>query len=85
VVNPDINCEENMSTELSVLVEGMTCGHCVRSVTSEVEALEGVDEVTIDLVPDGQSTLRVVGSHSLDADALEAAVEAAGYAVVPAA
>ena len=31
------------------LVEGMTCSHCVRSVTEEVSAIEGVSDVAVDL------------------------------------
>ena len=31
------------------LVEGMTCAHCVRSVTEEVSAIDGVSDVAVDL------------------------------------
>ena len=31
------------------LVKGMTCGHCVNSVSTEVSAIPGVNEVTVDL------------------------------------
>ncbi|HVT75905.1 MAG TPA: cation transporter [Acidimicrobiales bacterium] len=30
-------------------VKGMTCGHCVESVTKAMQALPGVTDVTVDL------------------------------------
>ena len=38
-------------------VQGMTCGHCAHAVTEELRALEGVTSVSVDLVPDGVSTV----------------------------
>lgn len=36
--------------EKSVLkVDGMSCEHCVKAITKAVGALDGVDEVTVDL------------------------------------
>ncbi len=55
-------------------VTGMTCGHCVASVTEEVSAVAGVGEVTVDLET---GTLTVTGDAP--ADAIKAAVEEAGY------
>ncbi|MEX5299954.1 heavy-metal-associated domain-containing protein [Kocuria sp. CPCC 205292] len=63
-------------------VEGMTCGHCARSVTEEITALEGVTEVHVDLVADGVSTVTVRGTAA--PEAVRAAVEEAGYTVVTA-
>ena len=39
------------------LVEGMTCAHCVRSVTEEVSAIDGVSDVAVDLHAGGVSTV----------------------------
>ena len=36
-------------------VTGMTCEHCARAVTQELERLGGVRGVTVDLVPGGES------------------------------
>jgi copper chaperone len=59
-------------------VNGMTCGHCVASVTEEVSAIPGVTNVSIDL----ESGLVTVDSNeALEADAFRAAVEEAGYTV----
>jgi copper chaperone CopZ len=60
-------------------VEGMTCGHCVRSVESAVSALAGVTSASVDLVPGGRSRLTVKGSAS-DAN-IRKAVAGAGYAL----
>ena len=65
-----------MTTEL--IVEGMTCEHCVRSVTEEVGEVAGVESVAIDL---SSGQLTVVGA-AIDLDAVRAAVDEAGYAVV---
>ena len=62
-----------MSTTTTFGVDGMTCGHCVSAVTSELSALPGVQDVAIQLVVGGSSTVSVVS---------EAVVEA-GYAVTP--
>jgi copper chaperone len=38
-----------MTTSTSTyLVNGMTCGHCVASVTDELRSLPGVHDVTVD-------------------------------------
>ncbi len=58
-------------------VEGLTCGHCVRSVENAVSALEGVESAAVDLVSGGRSRLTVGGD--VDGAAVRAAVAAAGY------
>ncbi|MFA5775532.1 MAG: heavy-metal-associated domain-containing protein [Ilumatobacteraceae bacterium] len=60
-------------------VTGMTCGHCVASVTREVSKLDGVTKVEIDL-PTGVVT--VESKQSLNPNAFAAAVKEAGYATV---
>ena len=36
-------------THQVIKVEGMTCGHCVETVTQAVQSLEGIQKVTVDL------------------------------------
>ncbi|MGW5667598.1 MULTISPECIES: heavy-metal-associated domain-containing protein [Micromonospora] len=60
-------------------VQGMTCGHCVNSVSTEVGALAGVTDVQVDLAS-GQVT--VTSESPLDTDAVRAAVDEAGYDLV---
>jgi len=59
-------------------VTGMTCGHCVQSVTEEVSAVPGVENVTVDLAT---GLLTVTSDQPLDDRAVRAAVEEAGYQV----
>ncbi|WBB77811.1 copper ion binding protein [Micromonospora sp. WMMD882] len=60
-------------------VRGMTCGHCVSSITKEVGALDGVSDVRVDL-PAGQVT--VTSETPLATDVVRAAVDEAGYHLV---
>ena len=61
-------------------VTGMTCGHCVASVTEEVSQVPGVTAVEVDLAT-GQVT--VSADSPLDEAAVAAAVDEAGYALSP--
>jgi len=67
-----------MSTTTTITVDGMTCGHCVSAVQTEVGKLDGVTDVSVDLT-NGQVT--VVAEATPDADALREAVEEAGFEV----
>ena len=63
-------------------VTGMTCEHCVRAVTSELTALEGVSEVTVTLVPGGISEVTVTSHAPLPGQAVGGALgEAGGYSL----
>jgi copper ion binding protein len=64
-----------MTTE-TYTVQGMTCGHCVSSVTEEVGELPGVRDVQVDL---GSGRVTVTADAPVSADAVRAAVEEAGY------
>lgn len=63
------------------LVEGMTCTHCVASVTEEVSEIAGVEAVDVDLQVGGASRVVVSSSGPLSADDIRAAVEEAGYSL----
>ncbi|WP_040339766.1 heavy-metal-associated domain-containing protein [Candidatus Blastococcus massiliensis] len=65
-------------TTASFTVVGMTCGHCVNSVTEEVSAVPGVSAVDVDLESGG---LTVTSDAPVDESAVRAAVEEAGYSV----
>lgn len=62
-------------------VVGMTCGHCVQSVTDELEELTGVRDVAVDLVAGGTSKVTVTSDAPLARDDVAAAVDEAGYAL----
>ena len=59
-------------------VSGMTCSHCVTSVTEEVSEVAGVTAVDVDLA---SGRLTVTGDAIAD-DAIAKAVADAGYEVV---
>ena len=64
-----------MSTS-TYTVTGMTCAHCVASVTEEVGDVAGVTQVDVDL---DSGRLTVASDAPLDESAVRAAVEEAGY------
>ncbi|GMA24181.1 hypothetical protein GCM10025864_19400 [Luteimicrobium album] len=68
--------------QLTLDVTGMTCGHCAHSVTTELTALDGVTSVDVALVPGGTTPVTVTTDARVSEDALRAAVDEAGYAVV---
>ena len=63
-------------------VTGMTCGHCVASVTEELEEVPGVKNIDVILNKGGVSNVTVVTDVALDDEALRDAVAEAGYELV---
>ncbi|MFJ3957275.1 heavy-metal-associated domain-containing protein [Arthrobacter sp. NPDC090010] len=63
-------------------VSGMTCSHCVSSVTEELEAITGVEKVDVDLNVGGSSTVTVSSREALSPEELGEAIAEAGYTVV---
>lgn len=67
---------------ISLKVQGMTCGHCVSSVTEELNEVDGVKDVQVNLVPHGASTVTVDATPDTDPARMRAAVAEAGYEVI---
>ncbi|MCK3769936.1 heavy-metal-associated domain-containing protein [Microbacterium aerolatum] len=65
-------------SEFEFWVNGMTCEHCERAVTAELSALPEIVDVRVDA-----ASGRVHLGHDtpLDLNAVESAVEDAGYTV----
>jgi copper chaperone CopZ len=61
-------------------VAGMTCAHCRRAVTEEISAVAGVGSVTVDLAT---GTVTVTADRPVDRADIAAAVDEAGYVLVP--
>ncbi|WP_448613292.1 heavy-metal-associated domain-containing protein [Modestobacter sp. URMC 112] len=61
-------------------VTGMTCRHCERALTEELGRVDGVRSVLVDLA-DGTVTVAI--DRPLDRADIAAAVDEAGYALVP--
>jgi len=65
--------------ESTYTVQGMTCGHCVSSVTEEVSQIDGVREVDVDLA---SGKITVISDEPVTEDAVRTAVTEAGYELV---
>lgn len=68
-----------MTTTITYDVNGMTCGHCVSSVTNELNKLSGVNDVAVDL---DAGRVTVTSDQPLDTDAVRSAVDEAGFELV---
>ena len=64
------------TTTSTYTVTGMTCGHCVASVTEEVQEIPGVSNVDVVLET---GALTVTSDQPVADAAVQAAVEEAGY------
>jgi len=67
-----------VSTTTQVIVTGMTCEHCVASVTEEIGEIPAVESVEVVLE---SGTVTITSAEPLDPQAVEAAVAEAGYAL----
>jgi copper ion binding protein len=68
-----------MSTTSTYTVSGMTCSHCVASVTEEVTKIPGVTDVQVDLTT---GAVTVASQSPVDNTVVKDAVEEAGYELV---
>ena len=69
-------------TTTMLRVQGMTCGHCVAAVTSEISSLPGVTNVEVSLNAGALSDVQVTSSAALDLADVRAAIDEAGYELV---
>jgi copper chaperone CopZ len=60
-------------------IKGMTCGHCVDAVSTELAGLPDVSDVRVDLTA---GTATVTSARPLDPQTVREAVDEAGYDVV---
>lgn len=60
----------------TVEVKGMSCNHCVQSVTKALSAVDGVTEVKVDL-PGAKATF--VEAKPVDEAAVKKAIEDVGF------
>ncbi|WP_277453599.1 heavy-metal-associated domain-containing protein [Janibacter sp. DB-40] len=65
-----------MSATSTYTVTGMTCGHCVSSVTEEVQEIPGVEDVAVELE---SGAVTITSAEPVDESAVRSAVEEAGY------
>jgi len=72
------NYKENHVSSQIFPVTGLTCGHCVGAITTELRAVPGVTDVQVDLVVGGTSALSVTADKAITDAELTAALEEAG-------
>jgi copper ion binding protein len=65
--------------ESVIKVEGMSCDHCVKSITEALTALDGVESVTVDLAA---KTVTVGHTTAVSPAQLSDEIEDQGYEVV---
>jgi copper chaperone len=65
-----------MADAITLQVEGMSCGHCIRAVTNAIQGLDRAAKVEVDL-----AAKRVVAQTSLARADLVRAVEEEGFSV----
>lgn len=70
-----------LTTQTEIKISGMTCGHCVASVTEELKELDGVKGVDVILDAQGISTATVTATGKLSEASLREAIDEAGYTV----
>ncbi|RRC95957.1 heavy-metal-associated domain-containing protein [Schaalia canis] len=63
-------------------VKGLTCGHCVATVTEELSEVPGVLNTEVILRSGDTSTVTVVTDTGVDDDALRDAITEAGFELV---
>jgi copper chaperone len=68
-----------MATEKTFIIDGMSCGGCVNSLTRVLKTVPGIEPLKIEV---GKANLRL--DDSVTADAVKAAVERAGFTLVEA-
>nr|WP_255475112.1 heavy-metal-associated domain-containing protein [Glutamicibacter sp. JC586] len=68
-----------MSIQTELKISGMTCGHCVASVTEELKELPGVQNVDVVLDAQGISTATVTATENLSEERIREAIDEAGY------
>ncbi len=64
-----------MSQTIQLKIEGMTCDHCVRSVTNAVKDVAGVAEARVSL----ETNSAVVEGEQIDVARIIEAIEEEGY------
>ncbi len=67
-----------MTVTTTYQISGMTCGHCVNAVSTELSGLAGVREVQVDL---DHGTATVTSDAQLSLDDVRNAVDEAGYSL----
>ena len=66
--------------EAKIKVQGMSCGHCVKSIESKVGSISGVESVKVDLKAN-VAKVRFEGTKT-NLETIVAAIEDAGFEAI---
>ncbi|HJU43906.1 MAG TPA: heavy metal-associated domain-containing protein [Vicinamibacterales bacterium] len=66
-----------MAHEKTFIIDGMSCGGCVNSLTRVLKSTPGIEPLKVEV---GKATLRL--DESVTTDTVKAAVDRAGFEVV---
>ena len=66
-----------MAQEKTFIIEGMSCGGCVNSLTRVLKSVPGIEPLKVEV---GKATLRV--DEAVTTDVVRAAVDRAGFELV---
>lgn len=67
-----------MSNQVTLQVEGMSCGHCVNSIENSVGAINGVEKVNVQLEA---GKVDVEFNNEVDVKKITETIEDQGYTV----
>lgn len=68
-----------MTNQITLQVQGMTCGHCVKSVENSVGAMNGVERVLVELT---NGTVAVeYNENEVKVENIKETIEDQGYTV----
>ncbi|MBU0905934.1 MAG: copper chaperone CopZ [Firmicutes bacterium] len=67
-----------MSNQVTLQVQGMSCGHCVKSIENSVGALNGVEKVSVQLAT---GTVEIEFNNEVDVHQISDTIEDQGYIV----
>ena len=68
--------------ETTITIAGMTCAHCVGSVTEELIAIDGVENVDVELNAGGVSRATITSIAAVGSERMNNAVTDAGYHLI---
>lgn len=67
-----------MSNQITLQVQGMSCGHCVSAIENSVGAMNGVQKVNVEL---NNGTVDVEYNNDVDVQKITDTIEDQGYTV----
>jgi len=67
-----------MSNQVTLQVQGMSCGHCVKSIENSVGALNGVEKVSVQLAT---GTVEIEFNNEVDVHQISDTIEDQVYIV----